>query len=183
MAHGRQDYPMVLKRLKVGVRQLQKNAKACAKLEVTELKRTKIAKKKGCFEVAKTHSENAKKQKTQSYNYLRTSSYLDYVVCKLEDALQRDKDEFIFDVMRTIDEVLNTNDLAKIFRVVRGCEEIMEGMARSSPLDKVPDRTPTILLQSMIDKEDLTLQLLHTPSFISEYDNSNSNDRLQKVDK
>jgi charged multivesicular body protein 1 len=154
--------------LKWTTKQLQSNARKCAKEEASEKLKVKKAIEQGNAETARIYAENVIRKKHEHLNYLRLAARIDAVASRVQSAVTMKKvTSSMTSVVKNMDKALESMNMEKISQVMEEFERQFEDLdiqsqfteqaiAQSSSIATPEDQVKE-LMQQVADEHQLQL--------------------------
>ncbi|KAI7828005.1 Snf7-domain-containing protein [Gamsiella multidivaricata] len=179
-------------RIEFTTKQLQRQAKKCAKDEGLEKAKLKKAIQQGNMEGARVYAANAIRKKNESLNLLRLSSRIDGVASRVQTAVtMRNVTMSMASVVKGMDKAMESMNLEKISLVMDKFESQFEDldvqtqymentMGNQSALTTPQDEVDT-LMQRVADEHGLELNysLKETPDTLLSQSNKETENKEQ----
>jgi len=123
--------------LRFTAKQLDKLAKKAEKDEAIQKAKVKKALTQGNVDGARIYAENAIRKKNEGLNFLRMSSKVDAVRCKVQSSMAvKSVTQNIGQVVKGLDKAMNAMDLQKVSQIMDKFESTFENLdVRSSVLE------------------------------------------------
>jgi len=159
----------VLFQLRFTAKQLEKQAAKSEKEEVAQKAKIKKALQQGNIEGAKIYAENAIRKKNEGLNYLRMSSKVDAVRCKVQSAVtMKGVAQNMQTVVKGLEKAMNAMDLEKISKIMDKFESqaedsdvrisVIENAMGSSTTTSTPAQQVDSLINQIADEYGLDVQ-------------------------
>jgi len=155
--------------LRFCAKQMEKLSKKAEKEEAVQKAKVKKALVQGNVEGAKIYAENAIRKKNESLNYLRMSSKVDAVRCKVQSAVtMKGVAQQMGTVVKSLERAMSSMDLQKVSNIMDKFEtqfedldvrtSVMEDAMGSATTLSTPKDQVDLLVQQIADENGLEIE-------------------------